>query len=90
MPGESDPCNACVFHKGQAKFNKQKKQLVVTLPVLPLKEPLLTAESPELVGDTEEQLNGPSAEEEREKTSTTENSTGPTPPFSPSLYYANE
>ena len=61
-------------NKGQAKFNKQKKQLVVTLPVLPLKEPLLTAESPELVGDTEEQLNGPSAEEEREKTSTTENS----------------
>ncbi|XP_064784751.1 protein kintoun [Oncorhynchus masou masou] len=25
--------------KGEAKFNKQKKQLVVTLPVLPLKEP---------------------------------------------------
>uniref|UniRef100_A0A4W5ND41 Protein kintoun n=1 Tax=Hucho hucho TaxID=62062 RepID=A0A4W5ND41_9TELE len=26
-------------NKGDAKFNKQKKQLVVTLPVLPLKEP---------------------------------------------------
>uniref|UniRef100_A0A8C7QGN2 Protein kintoun n=1 Tax=Oncorhynchus mykiss TaxID=8022 RepID=A0A8C7QGN2_ONCMY len=26
-------------NKGEAKFNKQKKQLVVTLPVLPLKEP---------------------------------------------------
>ncbi|XP_045550286.1 protein kintoun [Salmo salar] len=28
-------------NKGEAKFNKQKKQLVVTLPVLPLKEPTI-------------------------------------------------
>ncbi|KAL2099289.1 hypothetical protein ACEWY4_005769 [Coilia grayii] len=62
-------------NKGHAKFNKQKKQLVVTLPVLPLKEPPPAAESPVFVtadDPEEEQLNGPNTEEAPEEITTAE------------------
>ncbi|XP_062378258.1 protein kintoun [Sardina pilchardus] len=55
--------------KGLARFNKQKKQLVVTLPVLPLKESPLSSESLELLTEGEQQ-NGPITEEPEEITST--------------------
>nr|XP_029544475.1 protein kintoun [Oncorhynchus nerka] len=43
-------------NKGEAKFNKQKKQLVVTLPVLPLKEPIVAEVSGwQLVNDDGEE-----------------------------------
>ncbi|XP_023849652.1 protein kintoun [Salvelinus sp. IW2-2015] len=43
-------------NKGEAKFNKQKKQLVVTLPVLPLKEPTVAEVSGrQLVNDDGEE-----------------------------------
>lgn len=58
-------------NKGQAKFNKQKKQLIVTLPVLPLKELPVTSESlesPSAAKDDEgEQLNRPVTEKEAEE-----------------------
>ncbi|KAG5265535.1 hypothetical protein AALO_G00243550 [Alosa alosa] len=61
--------------KGLARFNKKKKQLVVTLPVLPLKESPLSSESLEFlaVGDGERELNGPITEEPEEITSTGDN-----------------
>uniref|UniRef100_A0A8C7FQQ1 Protein kintoun n=1 Tax=Oncorhynchus kisutch TaxID=8019 RepID=A0A8C7FQQ1_ONCKI len=43
-------------NKGEAKFNKQKKQLVVTLPVLPLKQPTVAEVSGrQLVNDDGEE-----------------------------------